>query len=125
MMTSMHDVTRLAGPSTRTAAAQVRLADEPDHTATSLFAAPAALGSAVALLAYATIQLAQAAGHPWVRIEADTIPLFARWRVAALIGLLTALLSSALIDRRSVATLTGWCATIASVALVLVVIVAP
>jgi hypothetical protein len=125
MMTSTHDVTRLVGSSTRAAVSRGRLADERDQRAAALLAAPAALGGAVALLAYSMFQLAQASGHPWGRIDADTIPLFARWRAAALVGLTTAVVSSAFVDRRSVATLTAWCAIIASVALVLVVIVAP
>jgi hypothetical protein len=102
-----------------------RLEARTIETATPIFAAPLALGCAVALLAYSVFQLAHAAGYPLVRVEPGAIPLFVRWRACALIGSLAAVPASASGARQFVAQLAAWVTMIACAAVALVVIVAP
>ena len=68
------------------ATSRLRFREETQAAAAPALAASIGLGSAVALLVYSVVQLAQAAGHPLLAIDADAIPLFARWRAAALPG---------------------------------------
>ena len=104
---------------------RLRFREDAQAAAAPALAASIGLGSAVALLVYSVVQLAQAAGHPLLAIDADAIPLFARWRAAALIGSLAALLAAVSGAHRWIARLAAWTALAAVAALVLVVIFAP
>ncbi len=77
----------------------------------------------MALLVYAALQLAEVVN--WVQLDAQSIPLFFRWRMASLVGAVTAVVSCILDVHRRVAWLATWAMIMACVVTAIVVALAP
>jgi hypothetical protein len=119
------DQVRVGGEATIDVAGDRRPREDAAATAVPGRATAVALGFAVALLVYSTLQIAEAAGHPLMRVGTDAIPLFARWRAGALVGSFATLFATASGARRWVARLAAWTTIAACAALVVVIVVAP